>query len=203
MPRVGFAAGVIVALSVVGCFHSDSQRSSGDETSPDSPSATEPVTTSERGGVTAGASTFDLTAQQAQEVRVVVQFIDAFNAQRFAEAMALFGPDPVVSDCDYRRIKAVEFTGRREVANWLRERFADHDRLEISRVANQNPDQPVGVVAVEYARRTSDTLRALGFGAGIEPQLATKVLLTNRGPVSIRTFANGPVGGSPESCRPG
>lgn len=201
MLRVSLAIGTLVLLSVVGCSGSGSQPSNEGAGGPTS--GTEAVTNSGRTETSERPKTFSLNARQAREVQVVLQFIDAFNAGKLSEALALFSSDPVVSDCDYTAVEAVEFTGRREIARWLRQRFADRDRLEVSRVADENPAQPVGVVGVEYARRTSDTLRTLGFRSGIEPQLATKVVFTTRGPVLIRVFANGPVGGSPEFCRPG
>jgi hypothetical protein len=145
--------------------------------------------------------TFVLTGRQAEEVSVTVRFITAFNARRLREAVSLLTPTAVVSDCDYRAVKVVQFFGRKDVTRWLRERFADRDRLTVARMANQNPDQPSGAVGVDYSRRTSRTLIALGFNNGIKPELASKVVLTER-PIRISRFANGPVGGSPESCRP-
>jgi hypothetical protein len=132
---------------------------------------------------------------------VTVQFIAAFNGRRLGPALDLLSPRVSVSDCDYKDVRAVSFNGRHEVARWLRRRFADRDRLTPSRIFNENPSQPVGVVGVEYGRRTSNTLRGLGFAKGIVPKLATKVIFTAQ-PVRIRVFANGPVGGDPNSCRP-
>jgi len=126
-------------------------------------------------------------------------FVDAFNAGDLARAMAAFGPRPAVSDCDYRAVRAVEFTGRAEVARWLRDRFADHDHLTVSRIFNETKARRV--VGVEWAGRASDTLASLGFPHGIQPALAAKVVFTSYG--RIFTFANGPVGGSSDFCRPG
>jgi len=58
-----------------------------------------------------------------------------------------------------------------------------------------------GVVGVEYARRTNNTLRALGFPKGIVPKLASKVGFTTQ-PLRIRGFANGSYSGDPNFCRP-
>ena len=74
--------------------------------------------------------------------------------------------------------------------------------LVLGRIYNENPDMPVGVVAIEFAQRTSLTLRRLGFASGIVPKVATKVLFTS-GSIRIRAFSLGPVGGSPDVCRPG
>ena len=146
--------------------------------------------------------TFVLTGRQTEEVSVAVRFIAAFNARRLSQALALLTPTAVVSDCDYRAVAAVQFFGRRDQTKWLRTRFADRDRLTVARMANQNPDQPEGTVGIQYSRRESRTLRALGFANGIKPELASKVIFTARQPIRISRFANGPVGGSPESCRP-
>jgi hypothetical protein len=106
----------------------------------------------------------------------------------------------VVSDCDYRKVEDVDFHGRIEITGWLRARMADHDHLMVGRIYDENPEQPVGVVGVEYQRRTSDTLRALGFASGIRPKVATKVVFTPDG--HFQRFANGPFGGPSEVCRP-
>jgi hypothetical protein len=156
-----------------------------------------PAASAERGT----ATTFSLNAMQAREASVNVQFISAFNGRRLGSALDLLSPRVIVSDCDNKNVRAVSFDGRHEVAGWLRRRFADRDRLTPTRIFNDNPSQPVGAVGVEYGRRTSKTLRALGFPAGIVPKLATKVVFTPK-PVRIRVFANGPVGGDSNLCRP-
>jgi hypothetical protein len=128
-----------------------------------------------------------------------VAFLHAYNAGQADRALALFASAPAVSDCDYQAVRTVSFVGRSRVASWLRARIAGHDRLRLGRVWNENPDdQPV--VAVDYDRRTSDRLRALGFPNGIRPALATKVTFTAEH--RILRFANGPYGGSDELCRP-
>lgn len=156
-----------------------------------------PAASAERGT----ATTFSVSALQAREVSVTIQFIAAFNGRRLGDALNLLTPRISVSDCDYKNVRAVMFNGKHEVARWLRRRFADRDRLTPTRIFNENPSQPVGVVGVEYGRRTSNALRALGFPAGIVPKLASKVVFTAQ-PVRIRVFANGPVGGDSNLCRP-
>jgi hypothetical protein len=144
---------------------------------------------------------FSVTSVQAQQIAVVVAFLDAYNAGQVHAALVLFAPDAVVSDCDYRQVENLDFHGRAEIAGWLRARMADHDHLTAARIYNENPDQLVGVVGIEYGRRTSDTLRTLGFATGIMPSIATKVVFTADG--HIQRFANGPFGGPAELCRPG
>lgn len=147
-----------------------------------------------------GDGVFSVIGAQAQEIAAVVAFLDAYNAGRLQSALARFAADAVVSDCDYRKVEDMDFHGRTEISGWLRARMADHDHLMVGRIYNENPEQPVGVVGVEYQRRTSDTLRALGFASGIRPKVATKVVFTADG--RIQRFANGPFGGSSEVCRP-
>lgn len=147
-------------------------------------------------------TTFTLSARQAEEVSVTVRFVGAFNQRQLRAALALLTRSADVSDCDYRRVRATEARGRSQVTKWLRQRFRDRDHLQVARIWNANPEQPTGVVAIDWAKRTSNTLRSLGFPTGIKPQLGAKVVFTTTRPVRISRFANGPVGGSPESCRP-
>jgi hypothetical protein len=155
-----------------------------------------------RAGPGAADSLPALTSQQAREVSVLVRFVGAFNARRLKPALGLLRKDVKISDCDFENVRVVSFSGHRGAERWLRRRFADHDRLTIGRVANEDPNFPTGALAVDYARRTSDTLRALGFGAGIVPKLGTKVVFAKGKPVRIAGFGNGPLGGSREFCRP-
>lgn len=157
------------------------------------------MTVTALGGSASKSTTFSLDAAQAGQVSVVVQFVRAYNAARLNEALTALSSDAGVSDCDYRRVRAVEFSGRAAVARWLRQRFADRDRLVIGRIYNENPDG-TRVVGVEFLRRTSRTLAALGFPKGIRPKGTAKVVFAPQG--TMRTFANGPVGGSREDCRP-
>lgn len=149
-------------------------------------------------------NTFDLTFEQAREVAVFIEFIQAYNTGQLQAALALLAENAGVSDCDYQNIKVVTFQGRSQAAEWLQQRISDHDRLEVSHIYDENPDSSSGrqVVGVTYARRTSMTLAKLGFGDGITPALASKVIFTPE-PTLIQSFANGPYGGHPELCRPG
>ena len=148
-------------------------------------------------------NTFNLTAEQAQEVAVFIEFIRAYNNGRLDEALALLAENVGVSDCDYLNIKVITFQGKSQVAEWLQQRISDHDQLEVSRIENENPDPSFGrhVISVAYARRKSMTLAKLGFKDGITPMLETKVIFTSE-PTLIQSFANGPYGGDPELCRP-
>jgi hypothetical protein len=130
---------------------------------------------------------------------VVAAMLDAYNAGRLDDVLALLDDGVTWSDCDYRAGAAVGFAGKAEVADWLRQRLAERDRLEVGTIEGSSGNPPVG--AVNYRRRTSDSLRALGFPDGIAPKIGTKVALTSGGD-RIDVFANGPLGGSPEACRP-
>jgi hypothetical protein len=142
---------------------------------------------------------FSVAARQAEEVAVIVAFVRAYNQGHLDEALALLDDTVQVSDCDYQALNAVLFTGKSQVATWLRQRIADHDQLHISRIVNENPDDEL-VAGIEYTRRTSTTLQRLGFANGILPKLATKVVFT-RDPVRIAAFVNGSIGGDPHECQ--
>jgi hypothetical protein len=63
-------------------------------------------------------------------------------------------------------------------------------------------------MGVSFARRTSDTLRAVGLTEGIEPRLAAKVFFDYSDPrntqprAQLTNFNNGAFGGSQEPCEP-
>lgn len=165
---------------------------------PASPAATAPATTH-----TPMPLTFRNSAPQARMVATLVAFLDAFNAGRVDAALALLTEDVVTSDCHYRGVRVTTADGTEAARRWLAERAVDHDRLVLESIANENPDATTGshVVAVSYSRRTSDTLRGLGFPNGVAPRLLSKVIFTATGD-RIRAFANGPFGGDQQLCRP-
>lgn len=144
-------------------------------------------------------ATFSLNGAQAGQVAAVVNLVRAYNGGRIDEALALLDEQVGISDCDYRKVRVVTFSGRSEAEGWLSQRVADHDRLQLQSIWNLNPgDAAVGVV---WALRSSDSLKSRGFPKGILPQLDAKVVFdptTNQ----ITRFANGPYGGDQRSCRP-
>jgi hypothetical protein len=129
-------------------------------------------------------TTFSVTRLQAEEVASLVGFLRAYNRADMKAALSYFTPKPApqnrrtATDCDYRRQKTEVYFDRRGLVQWLRKRFADHDRLTLARAADENPAQPIGVLGVWYARRTSDTLRSLGRPRGIVPQVGQKLVFT-------------------------
>jgi len=110
-----------------------------------------------------------------------VGFVRAYNRGDLKAALGYFTTRPSdarlvrATDCDYLRRETDVFPFRRGVEQWLRRRFADHDRLTIANIRDESRAQPIGFVVVEYARRTSDTLRSLGYRLGIVPQGAQKL----------------------------
>ena len=149
------------------------------------PTTLVPVTTTldtpmapEKNATSQPNNTFDLTAEQAQEVAVFIKFIQAYNAGQLQTALAFLAENAGVSDYDYQNIKVITFQGKSQVAGWLQQRISDHDQLEISQIHNENPDPSSSrhVIDVTYARRTSMTLTKLGYGDGITPRLGSKVI---------------------------
>ncbi len=144
-----------------------------------------------------------LDAQQAQEVAVLIAFINAYNAGRVDTALALFGPPWVWSDCDYRHGVVLAGQDKASLRRWLQQRAADHDWLDIGRITVGTVQEEA--LGVTFKRRTSDTLRALGRPQGIAPTLSAKVIFDGRSGAaarpSIMRFVNGPYGGSLGFCR--
>jgi len=145
---------------------------------------------------------FTLSAIRARQVSTVVRMIDAYDAGRLDDLLLLLDDGIGWSDCDYKTVALVDLVGRAQVVTYLRQRFADHDRFEIASVWNQNPGADGALtVGVDFSLRASDTIRALGFPNGIRPAFASKVIFDSTGG-RITAFANGPYGGSTDSCRP-
>jgi hypothetical protein len=130
-----------------------------------------------------------LSAVDAREVATVVAYLDAYNAGRVDEALALLADRPAYYDCDYagQGLTAVATTamagGRQAVADWLRARFADHDHITLESLG-VGPN--TRAVAVRIRRRTSDSLGRLGFAAGTTPQATAKWVVTPSGPPEQR-----------------
>ena len=148
-----------------------------------------------------GPTTFSVTRLQAEEIAALVGFLHAYNRADLKAALSYFTPKPApqnrrtATDCDYRRQRTEVYFDRSGLVHWLRRRFADHDRLTLARAADENPAQPVGVLGVSYARRTSDTLRSLGRPRGIVPQVGQKLVFTfASGTAKFSTFALASIG---------
>jgi hypothetical protein len=146
---------------------------------------------------------FMLSAKKARLVSVALSLFDAYNRGSLEDTLAVLDERIGWSDCNYKPNAVVELKGKLEVTKYLQQRFADHDQLEIASIQNFNPDPETSsrALGVSYLRRSSDTLRSLGFGSGIKPGGATKIVFAERTD-QIVGFGNGPVGASADLCRP-
>jgi hypothetical protein len=172
MPR-----GIVLALLVAAC----APPSAGPAASPT------PHQTPTPSAHTAAPITFSVEAPQARFVATVIGFVDAFNAGDVQTASGFLAENVVGGDCDYGRGLLIEFRNRTEALVWLRGRAADHDRMAIGRIFNENPEPASGsrVVGIEWAGRQSDTL-----GSGMGPHGTAKVVFSDDGR-QIVAFANG------------
>lgn len=126
-------------------------------------------------------------------------FLDAYNAGRARDAVALAADDIAGNDCDYRTTAVIDFTGKAAMAKWLDSRIADHDRFVVSDVYNLSGD--TNVIGVVWAHRTSDYLAAHGFANGITPNVRAKIVFDSTNE-HIRGFANAPPVGPTPECAP-
>jgi hypothetical protein len=131
---------------------------------------------------------FSVDRNQAKQVAAIVDFVNAWNTRQLNKALALLAPGAGMSDCDYRRHRAVISKGKTQIAAWLRKRFADRDNLAIGRIWNEVPYQDEAA-GVDYELRVN-----VLFPDGIVPKVQTKVVFARSG--RIAGFANGP-GGAP------
>ena len=148
--------------------------------------------------------TIEVENKEGEEAALLVlAFINAYNAGRFAEAVDLLDKDAGASDCDWETGTGVITGGvgnKDEVAEWLRQRIADHDQLIVSHILGGSDYS--NAFGVHFARRTSDTLRRLGFPDGLTSISPAKVILTYAYK-RILTFAMGPgPQGDTSSCHP-
>ena len=138
---------------------------------------------------------FRVSADEAAAISTVERFIHSINAGDVNGAEALVAQDAEVSDCDYIHRTVVVLTGRASVMEWLRARIADHDRLAIGSIFNEN-EVFTPVVGVDLANRSSDTLARLGSPGGVVPLEVAKVVL-DAGHDPDQGFALGPAGADP------
>jgi len=93
---------------------------------------------------------------------VLRAYFDAYNNHDVAGVLALLGDGFQYGDCDDARRIVYDFRTKREVATWLRARFAERDRF--TQVDLGSPDHALNSppVANPGFIRTNDTLRAQG-----------------------------------------
>ena len=114
------------------------------------------------------SAAFSITWEQTALVVVARQLIDAYNAGDVEQVLGLFTDDVGWADCDYEAGENVVLDEREELEAWLAERISNNDQLEVARMWNENSTSN-SVLAIDWTRRTSDDLRALGYHEGIEP----------------------------------
>ena len=186
---------VLGLLLLAGCELGASPQPSGGASSA---SPTQPALAS-------GAGLTTIDAAHARLVSAVVALVSAYNAGDLDAVLSLVGERVVWADCDYRAQNVIGLhqpASHSELSAFLRDAFADHDRLEISSVSFATGEQPGSVgqaVSVAYGRRTSDTIRSLGFTNGILGPRATKIAFSAGRIVSVSN-ASFPVSGA--ECRP-
>jgi hypothetical protein len=146
-----------------------------------------------------GGGVFHVDVDQALNVAVTVEFLNAYNAGDLDGAMGTLEPDPILSDCDYATQRVVDLHGRAQIANWLKQRFDDHSRIVWSEIGTENPADHK-VLGVTVTRVKSDSLARLGFPDGVGRSFGAKVVFTDAH--RIASFAMGPLGGPATLCRP-
>jgi hypothetical protein len=155
------------------------------------PSAAGP-NASQRPAITPSAL-FSIASPQALQVSNLVRFLAAFNSGDINGALSMVSDDIFVGDCDYAKGETVNYRGRAEVINWLRERAADGDRIETEGFFNQSPDgNAIGVIGV---KRRSGALAIRRFPQGIQYEGTPKVAFRSDGLII------GFVYGSAHNCR--
>jgi hypothetical protein len=102
-------------------------------------------------------------------VDTVRAFVDAYDAGRYDDAIAYIDDRILFSgDCDYDGRKLYYISDHESATYWLRGRIADHDRIDIVRFIDlQDGEATIGVEIV----RSSDTIRARGYGAMVRPRV--------------------------------
>lgn len=156
------------------------------------------------GPYASGYALVSLDGAHARAVASVVGLIDAYNAGDLDGTLARLADNPAWSDCDYRAGKAVAISRaapRAEFISFLRARFADHDRLELGHIEYSSPEDVnangIGL-GVWFTRRSSDTLRELGYASGIQGPQRTKIALSTEGLIVGASLTASPTG----TCRP-
>lgn len=146
-------------------------------------------------------TTFAVNGEQARGVATVIKFVDAYNSGDVQGALALFADSAKVwfSACRYRTGETIDGTGKTAIKSWLSEAAAEHSRLVLGSIENGNPEQPVGIVGMQLTRETSDTIRKLGYPAGIIPAGGTVIRFDRGG--KILSIGSGSFGGPASICQ--
>jgi hypothetical protein len=180
---------VVLAVLCAGCVTQTSQSAA-------TPSASSPVpaapSTDPYGWIDAAA---------ARRVAAVVKLIDAYNSADMAGLQGLLAPVVAAwADCAGDKFVAISATlrpvAKAETIAYFQARFADHDRLEVGRITTAPANGGEGV-GIQFARRSNDSLRALGFPDGIVGPQTNKTVFDASGLVVAFANASGP-----QDCHP-
>lgn len=145
-----------------------------------------------------------IDAGAARRVATVVKVIDAYNAGDLPGLQALLAPEVAAwADCAGDKFVAINAPSLRfpvpkaETAPYFRERFADHDHLEIGQITTVSLSGNGNGVGIKFSRRSNDSLRALGFPDGILGPQTNKTVFDTNGLVVAFANASGP-----QDCHP-
>ena len=168
------------------------------------PAASTPVVSSAVPATAASDPYGWIDAAAARRVATVVKLVDAYNAADLASVQALLAPE-VAAWADCAGDLFVAINGRTGVfgpvakaatVSFFQARFADHDRLEIAQITTA-PCAGGDCVGIRFARRSNDSLRALGFANGVVGPQTNKTVFDDQG--LVRAFANA---SGPQDCHP-
>lgn len=132
-----------------------------------------------------------------------MKLIDTHNAGDLDGVLALLAPEVAAwADCAGETFVAVHLPTLRPVPKaatvaYFKARFADHDHLEIGQITTSEMNGGASGVGIRFAKRSSDSLRALGFPDGIAGPMTNKTVFDDNG--LIRAFANA---SGPQDCHP-
>jgi hypothetical protein len=143
---------------------------------------------------------YSMNALRAREIATLVAVVDFYNTGSQA-ALDLLTEGIVWVDCDYNIERAVELKGKTRVAEWIKYRYTDDDRLHLDSIQiNDDGKGADQTISAAFVLRTSKTLKANGKPNGLTPLVAAQVTFTADGQ-QIERFVNAPLGGPADSCR--
>lgn len=112
------------------------------------------------------------------DARLILAFFDAYDAGQFDAALALLDDHVQIGDCDFQANEPTEFHGKENVAIWLRQRIADHDQFIIREIEGTTVSSDgFSGAGADFSRRTSDTLKRLGYPDGITNNVGAKIVI--------------------------
>jgi hypothetical protein len=98
-----------------------------------------------------------------EQTRLVIQrFVAAYNKHDRAAVLSLVTANVRYLDCDYSDRQAHDLRGKRALTGWLRARFAEHDRFQVTSIlaGGWSDDAVDPRVFGIMGTRTNDAIRA-------------------------------------------